>query len=167
MGDDLNFTMWDAEIWGGSARVDELSNFSCQNLSWVGVTDVPPIKLTPTWQNHRMGESYVNKRMDQFLIADSLLESIDRICQWIGGFDNSNHNLILLEITHGGEKASNPFKFNGDWLNQEDFFNLIKNLWIPYDPTEHRSTTIHFVENFSRAKQAAKKWAHEKKVRDE
>lgn len=52
-------------------------------------------------------------------------------------------------------------------MNREYFVKLIKDLWIPYDPTEHRSTTIHFVENLRRAKQAAKKWAHEKKARDE
>ena len=52
-------------------------------------------------------------------------------------------------------------------MNREDFVNLIKGLWIPYNPTEHRSTTIHFVENLRRAMQAGEKWAHEKKINNE
>ena len=31
----------------------------------------------------------------------------------------------------------------------------------------HRPATIHFVENLCKVKQATKKWAHEKKVKDE
>ena len=52
-------------------------------------------------------------------------------------------------------------------MNWEDFVNLIKGLWIPYNPTEHRSAAIHFMENFCKAKQAGKKLAHEKKIKDE
>ena len=32
VGGDLNFTMDEAEIWGDSVRVDEVSNFFRQNL---------------------------------------------------------------------------------------------------------------------------------------
>lgn len=105
--------------------------------------------------------------MDRFLIADDLVESVDKIRQWVGGFGDFDHNPILLEIAHGGEKSSTPFKFNRDWLNQEEFVNLIKGLSIPYNPGIHRSAAIHFVENLCRAKQATKKWAHEKKIKDE
>lgn len=48
VGRDLNFIIGKVEIWGESARVDELSGFFRQNLAWVGVTDLPPTKLTPT-----------------------------------------------------------------------------------------------------------------------
>ena len=113
-----------------------------------------------------MGESYIAKQLDRFLIVDPLVKTIHRIRQWVGGFGDSDQNLILLEIAHGGEKPSSPFKFNGDWLNREDFINLIKDLWIPFDLAIHKSTAIHFLENLSKVKQAAKKWAHEKKVRD-
>lgn len=167
VGGDLKFTKGEAEIWGDSAKVDELSDFFRQKLAQAGVIDVPPIKLTPTRRNRRTGESHIAKRLDRFLIADSLMESIRRICQWVGGFGDSDHNPILLEIAHSGEKPSSPFKFNGDWLNREDFVNLIKGLWITYNPTAHRSAAIHFVENLSRAKQARKKWAHEKNIKDE
>lgn len=72
-----------------------------------------------------------------------------------------------MGIAHGGDKPPSPFKFNQDWLNLEEFKNLIKSLWIPYNPETHRSIAIHFVENLGRTKQATKKWAHEKKVKDE
>jgi exonuclease III len=54
------------------------------------------------------------KRLDHFLIVDPLLESVDRIREWLGGFGDSDHNPIVLEIAHGGDKPSSPFKFNGD-----------------------------------------------------
>ena len=49
----------------------------------------------------------------------------------------------------------------------EEFKELIKSLWIPYNPEIHRSAAIHFVENLGRIKQATKKWAHEKRIKDE
>ena len=49
----------------------------------------------------------------------------------------------------------------------EDFKKLIKNLWINYNPESHRSVTIHFVENLGRIKQETKKWAHDKRIKDE
>ena len=104
VGGDLNFSLVEVEIWGTSARVDELTDFFHHRLSHAGVTNIPPIKMTPTWRNHRAGEDFVAKRLDRFLIADPLLESIDRIRQWVGGFGDSYHNLIILEISHGGEK---------------------------------------------------------------
>ena len=75
----MNFSLGEVEIWGPSARVDELSDFFHHRLSQVGVTDVSPIKLTPTWRNQRTGEDYVAKRLDRFLIAENLLESVNKI----------------------------------------------------------------------------------------
>ena len=97
--------MGEVEIWGDSVRVDELSDFFHQKLAQVGVTDVPPIKLTPTWRNHRTGESHITKRLDRFLIVDTLMESIDRIHQWVGGFGDSDHNLILLPMVEKSHRA--------------------------------------------------------------
>ena len=122
----------------------------------MGVTNVPPVKMTPTGRNQRTSEGYVAKRLDRFLIADSLLETTDRIRQWVGGFGDSDHNSIILEIAHGGENPSTPFKFNGDWLKQLDFVNLIKDLWIPFDLAIHMTTTIHFVDNLNRANKRQK-----------
>lgn len=84
-----------------------------------------------------------------------------------GGFGDSDHNPIVLEFAHGGDKPSSPFKFNEDWLKQPDFVKLIKDLWIPYGPTVHTTAAIQFVAYLNRATQAAKKWAHEKKLQDD
>lgn len=85
----------------------------------------------------------------------------------MGGFGESYHNLIVIKIAHGGDKPSSPFKFNEDWLKQPDFVNLMKYLWIPFDQAVHTTAAIHFVANLNRAKEAAKKWAHKKKMRDD
>lgn len=85
----------------------------------------------------------------------------------MGGFGDSYHNPIILEIANGGENPSSPFKFNEVWLKQPNFVKLIKDMWIPFDPAIHTTVAINFVENLNRAKQAAKKWAHEKKEKDD
>ena len=113
MGGDLNFSLGEAEIWETSVRVDELTDFFHHCLAQAGVTDVPPIKMTPTWRNRRTGDDYVAKCLDRFLISDPPLESVDRIRQWVGGFGDSYHNPVLLEIDSGADKPLSPFKFNG------------------------------------------------------
>lgn len=117
VGGDLNFTIGEAEIWGDNVWVGKPSNFFWQNLAQVRVTNVPPTKLTPTWRDRITDASHIAKRLDISMIVHDVVESVDMIHQWVGGFGDFDHNPILLEIAHGGGKPTTPFKFNRDWLN--------------------------------------------------
>jgi hypothetical protein len=43
-------------------------------LEEVGLLDIEPTKLPPTWNNNMMGEVYIAKRVDHFLISKSFLD---------------------------------------------------------------------------------------------
>jgi hypothetical protein len=51
-GVDLNFTLNRDEIWGISARVDRNIDFFNFFIEDVGLVDVEPISMAPTWQNN-------------------------------------------------------------------------------------------------------------------
>jgi hypothetical protein len=85
------------------------------------ILDIEPVKLKPTWRNNRVGEDNIAKRLDHFLIKDTLLEKSFQLKQLIGHRGISNHYLIFLEIRTRLDKPSSPFKFNRTWLNYETF----------------------------------------------
>jgi hypothetical protein len=45
----------------------------------LGLCDVEPLELVPTWTNFRSGTEGVSKRLDRFLIAKKVLEDADRL----------------------------------------------------------------------------------------
>jgi exonuclease III len=75
LGGDLNFSLGQSEVWGLHARTDPLAGYFTQKLVDRKLIDVEPTRLKPTWRNNRVGEDRVAKRLDWFLVADSLLEN--------------------------------------------------------------------------------------------
>ena len=72
LGGDLNFSLGSSEIWGPRAIVDPLEEYFKNHLVQRDLVDLNQIKLNPTWRNRRVGEDRISKRLDRFLIADSL-----------------------------------------------------------------------------------------------
>lgn len=75
MGGDLNFTLSLEEIWVFSARPDPLApllNSFCDRL---GLFNVHPAKLEPTWRNNRNFQDSIAKGLDHFIISEALLNS--------------------------------------------------------------------------------------------
>jgi hypothetical protein len=81
---DLNFSLGEEEIWGPSARLDQLTTRITHLFSSNRLLDIKPRKLLPTWRNMRTGEARVAKQIDCFLIAEALMEEAFQIRQWIG-----------------------------------------------------------------------------------
>jgi hypothetical protein len=54
-----------------------------------------------------------------------------------------------------------PFKFNSTWLKEEDFLNLVKEVWIPMDRRDR--VAVQFVQNLKRLKKDTMEWAKRKK----
>jgi exonuclease III len=61
LGGDLNFSMRAAEVWGPSARPNQLTVRISHLLTINGLLDIAPRKLNPTWRNMRTGEARVAK----------------------------------------------------------------------------------------------------------
>jgi hypothetical protein len=45
-------------------------------------------------------------------------------------------------MAKAGRKRPNPFKFNSAWLVEEEFINLIKEKWAPYNGLLRESACI-------------------------
>ena len=58
-------------------------------------------------------------------------------------------------------------KFNKTWLKDESIRNLILTNWVPYNPASRLTVPLQFVDNFSRLKGLIKKWAGEKRRRED
>jgi hypothetical protein len=124
--------------------------------------DIEPVKLKPTWRNNRVGEASVAKRLDCFLIKDSLLEKPLQMKQWIGHGGISDHYPIFFELRKGANKPPSPFKFNRTWLNDDTFLKLVWENWTPFNPESNSTVGLHFVKNLQRLKEKTKSWAYQK-----
>jgi hypothetical protein len=56
--------------------MDCLSGYFIRKLEVVGLLDIEPTKLTPTWRNKRIGEDKIAKRLDHFLISEGFLDEL-------------------------------------------------------------------------------------------
>jgi hypothetical protein len=133
----------------------------------LGIIDIPPIKILPTWRNMRTGDARVAKILDHFLVHESLFDYPLQLKQWIDSGGDSDHYPIWLELDFGPKKPAIPFKFNTTWLEDEDFQNLVKENWMAFDPAVDPPATVQFVENIKRIKKLTLTWASEKHTRED
>ena len=52
----------------------------------------------------------------------------------------------------GLDKPSIPFKFNSSWMEDEEYNDLLKSIWPPYDISRIDSTCIQFLNNLKSLK---------------
>eukprot|EP01018_Ginkgo_biloba_P004890 Gb_27684 [translate_table: standard] len=103
---------------------DPLSGYFLKKLEVVGLLDVEPAKLSPTWRNMRVGVDNIAKRLDRFLISDYLFNDKIRIRKWVSSGGGSDHFLLFLELELVGKTPPSPFKFNATWLK------LVVTKWV-------------------------------------
>jgi hypothetical protein len=65
------------------------------------------------------------KRLDRFLILESLLDEVNHMREWVSLRGDFDHNLVILEIAPTQENPS-PFKMNPEWINDESFIIKVK-----------------------------------------
>jgi hypothetical protein len=152
---------------GPKGYPDTLSIFFIHAFERRGLLDIEPNKLNLTWRNRRNGDGRVAKRLDRFLVAEHLVDSLYLIRQWVACGGELDHSPIVLEFRGRGRKPPSPFKFNAKWLKDQSYKELVKDIWTPFNLDEHRHAIVHFVENMKKIKQAMLTWAHAKKVREE
>jgi hypothetical protein len=132
-------------------------------LEEAGLIDVAPIKISPTWRNKRLGEDYIAKRLDRFLISSSLVEEPLLFRQWTGSGGESDHFPIFLELAGASRKPTSPFKFNSAWLKEESFLNLVKEVWTPIGSQKGK---LPILQEFKRTKNSYKSLGKKKKAAD-
>ena len=75
---DLDFTLGANEIWGIKVQLDPLAPFFSQLIADHNLVDLYPTYVGPTWRNGRSGIDGISKRLDRFLLSDSIVSSLHR-----------------------------------------------------------------------------------------
>jgi len=61
IGGHLNFTLKRCEVWGEISKEDILDDNLLQKLDKVNLSDMEPLKITPTWRNDKLGDKNISK----------------------------------------------------------------------------------------------------------
>lgn len=59
---DLNHTCSASEVWGHSAKMDDMAGFFSKFYEENELVDIAPVKMRPTWTNGRCGRDEVHKK---------------------------------------------------------------------------------------------------------
>ena len=73
----------------------------------------------------------------------------------MGRGSSSNYLPILLQVDKEDKISLTPFKFNHDWLIDEDFIMLIPRNWNLYDPSSRESSMYKFTSSLKQVKNLA------------
>lgn len=104
----------------------------------------------------------MSKRLDRFLASKNLLMEVEKIQTWVDLGERSDHLPILLQIDKRDTKPAAPFKFNPEWLNEEECIILVKEKRVGYDPSSRDSASFQFAEFLKKVKNAVAAWASQK-----
>ena len=80
---DLNFTMHSYESLVAITSVDFLADFLKDFFKRNYLVDIFLGKITPTWENKRLGEKWIGKRLERFFMLEDLLEKVSRYRSWV------------------------------------------------------------------------------------
>ena len=155
-------TLSASEIWGKRAVLDPLSSFFKHHFDSVGLIDTAPSIAGPTWRNGRVGDDGINKRLDHFLIALSLIPSLLVHQVWTHISDIFGHYPVCLEWNKSLGSCNYSFKFNRSWLNDQDFVSLVTDRWSRMSPTSPGSVLYHLSHKLCSLKMEVKDWIKEK-----
>jgi len=92
---DLNFTLSPSEVWGSSTW-DPLMHFFNSMLRESNLIDLRPIDNGPTWRNGRSSDQGISKRLDRFLMVESLSHVFQRFRVWHVNSVISDHLPVCL-----------------------------------------------------------------------
>ena len=109
-----------------------------------------------------MGSDGISKRIDRFLIASSLIPSLQYHRVWTQPSDISDHYPICLEWNKNIGSHKFPFKFNRSWLNDPDFSSWVSSKWSALYPSPSSSDCVLLTHKIHTLKQDVKVWIKEK-----
>ena len=75
-----------------------------------------------------------------------------------------DHTPITLSITKSEEKPPAPFKFNLNWLDCEEYWELLKKSWKPIEVQSTKGCMFQIMENLSKIKIILKEWGSTQRI---
>lgn len=106
---------------GASAQLDQLVKYFTDERERVGLVNLEPSDLNPTWMNNMVGVLVVSTQIDLFLLHFQLVDNGGRIQSWVHETQLFDHFPIFISFAEDNEKLGSPFKFNSVWVLEEDF----------------------------------------------
>jgi hypothetical protein len=164
VGGDLNFTFSTREVWGDWTRSDPLADHFSSLIQSFGLVDIISSKMAPTWRNGREGTSGISKRLDRFLLEESIIGNHSKIRSRTINSTILDHNLICLQLESSTLKNAPTFKFNNSWINDPEFTSLIKKMWHTMDNWADPSTIQFLCEKLKNLKKVVVLWQRDKKT---
>ena len=162
----MNYTVGFSEIWGAKARVDSLSDYFTRLMDGFGLVDIVSAVILPTWSNRRVGGENIYKRLDRLLISADLLDYNFHFRQWVGFGGDSDHYPVFLQTSNDDLRPRNPFKFNANWLVNDDLVSVLKDSWKVFDEISELSPSSQFAMNLKTIKYVSIDWLVKKKAQD-
>eukprot|EP00253_Pinus_taeda_P008242 PITA_08242 len=129
--------------------------------------DIPSARLQHTWTNNRSGNQSLARRLDRFLLKETLYNDLPRTRQWVGSGGISDHRPIFLETADSYDRIKSPFKFNSTWLKDPSYILLVTEYWQNNPIREQEELSAGFVRKLAELKCLSKHWAHQKRITDD
>jgi hypothetical protein len=149
------------EIW---PEVTLLQTFYKPHTMVFRFSGYKPTKMAPTWRNGRAGTTGISKRLDRFLLEESLIGNHSKIRSWIINSTILDHNLICLQLESSTLKFPPPFKFNTSWITDLDFTSLIKKMWHSMENWSDPSSIQLLCAKLKNLKKVVVLWQRDKKT---
>ena len=165
LGGNLNLTLADSYIWVVSRLNDPLHGFFNSYFEQVGLIDIEPLVLSLTWNNDRLGNAGISKRLHRFFMVESLCDSLGSFRTWHVSTGCLDQRATVLELDKEKRKMAYPFKFNIVWLEDASFYSLVRKKWQDYSALSNLPPMMDFLKNLSKLGIEVKNGKREEKMR--
>jgi len=154
---DFNVTLNADEVWGAGRAHDRLGDRIRKEFLHRKLIDIPQRKRMPTWDNKRIGTTFIAKRIDRFVIKADIIEEWGMPLFLTGEDGSSDHRPILLIWKEVTPRFGYSFKFNRAHLEEQEYNDIIKNKWTEIKESDMALYTT-FREKIHRLKMITKDW---------
>ena len=100
----------------------------------------------------------VGKRLDHFLLKESLLDCSTCYKSWVLQNNISDHFPIALQLDVNPRDSFRPFKFDRSWLKNDDLCQMIKIFWENYCILAVTNVMDHFIIKLKALKKELFRW---------
>lgn len=122
--------------------------------------------MMPTWDNGRIEQAYVAKRIDRFTVHASIIDKMGMPYSSIGNVFIFDHRPIYLSWREKGFRKGYPFKFNRCWLEEPDFNEIVSRTWKDLSARDKITPYLTFRDKMATMRKVVKDWQIKKRHLD-
>ncbi|KAK8560061.1 hypothetical protein V6N12_012864 [Hibiscus sabdariffa] len=162
MGDSNVVTSQDGKA-GGNLYDSTQTNWVLEflNLNTCRLVDMPIQGVSFTWSNQRVNDDAILERIDKIFYNT---EWSNKFCNAVGVCDpaiESDHCPLICHLRLKGtnSKTKKAFKFEAEWLIEEDCKEVVREVW---NQDDRLTREVHFCTKIRRTRVKLKKWSKTK-----